>query len=56
MRGDLRIIAGMHKMIAFLELRTLGGVTLSVSDTEVLSNEGSVAIWEVTSIDLLRGI
>ena len=53
----LRLVgSSLRKMIAFLELRALGGVTFTVSNAEVLSNEGAVAIREIASIYLLGSI
>lgn len=40
----------------FLELRASRSVSLSMSDTEVLSHKGAIAIRVVTAIDLLGGV
>lgn len=46
----------MCELVALLQLRTLGGVSLAVTNTEVLSHEGAVTIREVTPVDLLWGV
>lgn len=46
----------LREVIAFLQLRPLGGMSLSVSEAQVLSHEGAIAVGEVTPVDLLGGI
>jgi hypothetical protein len=49
-------IGGVAKLVAFLELRTVGGVTVSMTDTEILANEGTVAAGVVAAIDVFGSV
>jgi hypothetical protein len=34
----------------------MGGMAISMADTEILADEGPVAVGEVTAVDLLGGV
>ena len=34
----------------------MGGMTISMADTQILADEGAVALGEVTAVDLLGGV
>jgi hypothetical protein len=49
-------IGGVAKLVTFLELRTVGGVTVSVTDTEILTDKGTVAAGIVAAIDVFGSV
>lgn len=55
-RGRLLGRAGLRKSVTLMQLGAVGGVSLPMSDAEVLSNKVSVAVGVVTSIDGLWGV
>lgn len=52
--GD--VASGLCKVVTFLELGAMGGMTISMADTQILADEGAVALGEVTAVDLLGGV
>ena len=48
--------SGLSKMVAFLKLGSPSGMAFPVPDTEILTHKGTVAIGEITAVNLFRGI
>ena len=46
----------MGEAIALLQLGSASGMAFAMTNAEVLADEGSVAIGEITTKDLFRGI
>lgn len=57
-RWDSACIRGssLSKVVAFLQLRALRGVSFAMPKAEVLSHKRAVAIGKIASVDLLRSI
>lgn len=47
-------IVGIGERVALLQLRAAGSVSFAMANTEILTDEGAVTIWEITAEDLLR--
>lgn len=52
----MQMRGGLRKMIAFLQLRTPSGMPLTMPDTQILSHKRSVAVREITAVDLLGSV
>lgn len=42
--------------VALLQLRAAGGMALAMADTEILADEGAVAVWKVAAEDLFGSV
>lgn len=47
-------IVGIGERVALLQLRAASSVSFAMANTEILTDEGAVTIWEITAEDLLR--